>query len=203
MKRQQNQNTREITRGVALGLGLAFLLAAPAVSAEIYAWRTEDGGYAYTDDRDQIPPRYASQAKLVRSRSLGDYERFTPQDAAAGQDYATKLAARLERVRALNAAGAPAPVRAAAAPAVAGSTIAFATGDPRAPEIQVPTGNGTGPIVVEPVLAKQNGDFRTRRVTVIRQGDETLAVIKGTPHHFNPVDDIYDEDELVDGVELD
>ena len=92
---------------------------------------------------------------------------------------------------------------AVAAPQTPPNMISLSTGSSHAPDIQVPAGNGRGPIVVEPVLAKQTGDFRTRRVTVIKQGGETLAVIKGNPHHFNPLDDIYDEDELVEGAPLD
>ena len=47
--------------------------------------------------------------------------------------------------------------------------------------------------------AKRTGDFRTRRVTVIRQGDKTVAVVKGSPVHQNPSTDIYDEDALEKG----
>ena len=50
--------------------------------------------------------------------------------------------------------------------------------------------------MVEPGLSKRSGDFRTRRITVVRQGERTLAIIKGAPHNFDPVSDILDEDEL-------
>lgn len=200
MKQMQQQNAR--TAALALGLGL-FLLA-PAALAEVYAWRTEDGGYAYTDDKDHVPARYAKQVKTLGSQDLENYERFTPQDDAASRDYAAKLSQRLERLRAMNAPEMQAV--AVSAPATATGTpnmLSLSTGNSHAPEIQVPTGNGLGPIVVEPVLAKQTGDFRTRRVTVIQQDGKTLAVIKGNPHHFNPLDDIYNEDELVEGAPLD
>lgn len=199
MKLQQKRNSRGMT---ALILGMGVALIAPAVSAEIYAWRTEDGGYAYTDDRDQVPARYADQVEVLRDRKLQAYERYTVQDGDAGRDYADKLSARLERLRAMNAPDARTAVssKPGARPQ---NTLALSTGDDRAPYIQVPAGNGLGPIVVEPVNAKETGDIRTRRVTVIRQGDETLAVIKGNPHVFNVNDDIYDEDELVDGASLD
>lgn len=198
MKLQQKRNSRGIA---ALVLGLGVALIAPAVAAEIYSWRTEDGGYAYTDDRDQVPARYANQVKVLRDRKLEAYDRYTPQDGAAGHDYAEKLSARLERLRAVNASAAQPALRQAPG-ALPQNTLALSTGDDRAPLIQVPTGNGLGPIVVEPVNAKATGDIRTRRVTVIRQGDETLAVIKSNPHVINVNDDIYDEDELVDGAPL-
>ena len=180
------------------------LLAAPAAFAETYTWRTDDGGYAYTDDRDQIPARYADRVKVVRSGSLTSYERYTPQDDAASDAYAARLAERLQYLRAVNGDAAPSRSAARQAPAAAplGNTIALSTGDPRAPEIQVPVGGNAGPIIVEPVNAKRTGDFRTRRVTVVRQGGETIAVIKGNPHHFNPSNDIHDEDELEAGAPL-
>lgn len=187
----------------ALGLGLGLVLAAPPAMAEIFSWRTEDGGYAYTDDRDQVPARYAAQVKVLPSRKLADYARFTPQDDAASHHYAGRLAERLSHLRALNATShsvaAPAVTSAAVLPQ---RTISLSTGDSRAPEIQVPVGQGSGPIVVEPVNAKRSGDIRTRRVTVIRQGGETLAVIKGSSHIHNPATDIHDEDELEAGAPL-
>jgi hypothetical protein len=81
-------------------------------------------------------------------------------------------------------------------------TISLSTGDPRAPEIQVPVGQGSGPIVVEPVLAKRSGDAVTRRVTVIRQGGKTIAVIKGNSRQYNLSTDIHDEEELENGAGL-
>lgn len=196
MKQQQQQ-----TCAIALALGLALALVAPAAWAEVYMWRTEDGGYAYTDDRDQVPARYASQVQVLGARDLESYERYTAQDAEASRAYADRLSARLERLRAMNAAPAHAGSQ-HAAHAQPQRTLALSTGDDRAPYIEVPAGNGQGPIVVEPVIAKQVGDSRTRRVTVIRQDGETLAVIKGNRHSFNIVDDIHDEDELVDGAAL-
>jgi hypothetical protein len=201
MKLQQERNVRNVL-GMALGIGLGICLVAPAVSAEIYSWRTEDGGYAYTDDRDQIPARYASQVQVVGSRKLESYERYTIQDAAAGQAYADRLSARLERLRAMNAADATPAAHTVRAGAPQ-NTLALATGDARAPLLQVPAGNGQGPILVEPVIAKESGDSRTRRMTVIRQDGETLAVIKGARHTFNISEDIHDEDELEAGAALD
>ncbi len=186
--------------GSLLVSGLALALVAPSVSAEMYTWQTEDGGVAYTDDRDQIPARYAAQAKSIGGGSLDEYERFTPNDDAAQASYAERLKQRLEYLRAQNAA---VPhhraVAGHAAPAASGRTISVATGNSQAPEIQVPVDDGAGPIIVEPVNAKRTGDFRTRRVTVIRQGDKTVAVVKSTPVHQNPSTDIYDEEDLEQG----
>ncbi len=186
---------------LAIGIALGLVLAAPAAFAEMYSWRTEDGGYAFTDDRDHVPARYAGQVTVLPSRKLADYERFTPQDDAARSQQASRLAERLSYLRSLNA---PAPYLAAtpATSAATQQTISLSTGNPHAPEIQVPVGQGSGPIVVEPVLAKRSGDVRTRRVTVIRQGDQTIAVIKGKSHETNPISDIHDEEELENGASL-
>ena len=183
----------------AIGIVLGLVLGAPAAFAEMYSWRTEDGGYAFTDDRDHVPARYAEQVTVLPSRKLADYERFTPQDDAARDEQANRLAERLSYLRSLNA---PAPYLAAtpATSAATQRTISLSTGNPHAPEIQVPVGQGSGPIVVEPVLAKRSGDVRTRRVTVIQQGGQTIAVIKGAPHQFNPANDIHDEEELEAGA---
>jgi len=194
----------------SMGLGLVLALgglAAP-VGAETYAWRTEDGVYAYTDDPKHIPARYADDAKVLRRGSLSSYERYTAQDSAATDRYASRLAARLEYLRQRNAQ----PSYAAAAPAVAaagpasGGTISFSTGGPNDARIQVPIGqpgqpgqDAQAPVVVEPVTAKRTGDPRTRRVTLIKQGDKIVAVLKSNPHVYNPALDFLDEDALDEG----
>lgn len=198
MQRMQQRSGARTAIGLAVGLGL--LLAAPASQAEIYAWRTEDGGYAYTDDRDQVPARYASQVKVLAGGKLSDYARFTKQDTAATDRYAARLADRLAYLRAVNAPEV-ADAGTGATRASAGQVVSLATGDARAPEIQLPVGAGDGPIVVEPVTAKRSGDIRTHRVTVVRQGDETLAVIRSHRQITN-VNEFEDDDDLAAGLPL-
>jgi hypothetical protein len=188
----------QISRGLGLGL-LIGGLATPAL-AETYSWRTEDGVFAYTDDPQHIPPRYVEQAKLVPLRSLSSYERYTPQDPVASNHYANRLADRLAYLRALNATPPPAVAARAGVPASGQSAISFSTGGPNDPRLELPVGqSGAAPIVVEPILAKSTGDFRTRRVTLVKRGDEIIAVLKGSPHHFNPALDIADEEDLERG----
>jgi hypothetical protein len=182
--------------GACLALGIA-----QAVAADVYAWRTEDGGYAYTDDRDQIPARYRAQAKRLAHSSLSSYERFTPQDPAATARYAERLERRLAALRAANAPAQRAASAAAAAPAPGTGTLLVSTGDENASQIEVPIAQDGSPVVVEPVLSKRSGDFRTRRSTLVKQGDRTIAVILGPPHNFDPVNGIVDEDEAIGGDE--
>lgn len=192
-------------RGVARAARASFaaclaLGMAQAAAAEIYAWRTEDGGYAYTDNRDHIPARYRAQAKPIGSRSLSSYERYTPQDPAASARYAERLERRLSALRAANAQGAVASRAAAAAAAPSAGTLLVTTGGENSPQIQVPMAENGSPLVVEPVLSKKTGDARTRRSTLIRQGDRTVSVILGPPHNFDPVDGIVDENEAIEGA---
>jgi hypothetical protein len=187
---------------IPTGLSLTLLiggLAVPAL-AETYSWRTEDGVYAYTDDPQHIPARYVEQARLVPLRSLQSYERFTPQDPVATNHYANRLSDRLQYLRGINSAAQPAAAVPTAAGAPAQSTISFSTGGANDPRIELPVGQtGDTPIVVDPILAKRKGDFRTRRVTLVKQGDQIIAVLKGSPHVFNPALDIEDEDDLERG----
>jgi hypothetical protein len=191
---------------IPTGLGLALALGSFAVpsSAETYSWRTEDGVYAYTDDPKHIPQRYADQVQIVRLNSLKSYERFTAQDSAAASHYANRLSERLDHLRAVNAAppqyAVPAGGIAAAGPTP--GTISVATGGENDPRLELPMGQaGDGPLIVEPVTAKRQGDVRTRRITLVKQGDKIVAVLKGSPHIYNPSTDFLDEDALDEGRE--
>jgi hypothetical protein len=90
---------------------LAAAIAMPtAVGADIFAWRTEDGVFSYTDDRENIPSRYADDAVSVPDSRLGAYKRLTVEDSAATREVTTRLERRLDYLRQLNAA-APAPAQ--------------------------------------------------------------------------------------------
>lgn len=190
---------------ISTGLSLTLLIGGLAVPvlAETYSWRTEDGVYAYTDDPQHIPARYVEQARLVPLRSLQSYERFTPQDPVAANHYANRLSDRLQYLRGVNSTPPSASAVQTAAGAPPQGTISFSTGGANDPRIELPVGDAAGtadlPIVVDPILAKRKGDFRTRRVTLVKQGDEIIAVLKGSPHVFNPALDIEDEDDLEQG----
>ena len=53
----------------------------PAAASEIYSWRTEDGGYAYTDDAKAIPPRYRDRAQTQQTKGISSYKRLTSPPA--------------------------------------------------------------------------------------------------------------------------
>src|SRR5262245_18396935 len=82
------------------------LLAAPIAAADIFAYRTEDGVFAYTDHHDKVPARYAADAVTVLDTKLEAYPRLTVQDTAAANAVNARLEKRLDYLRHLNAASA-------------------------------------------------------------------------------------------------
>ena len=113
----------------------------------------------------------------------------------------SRLEKRLDYLRQLNAASAA--EREVAANAAAQSTvISIPTGTAGAsvtsPSIEVAADASDAPIVVEPILTKEDDRARTRRTTIVKQGDKILAIMKGRSHHFDVNSDIYDEDALLE-----
>lgn len=187
-------NFAGVRGGAAPILALA-LLAPAAASAEMFAWRTDDGVFAYADERDKIPARYADRAVRVSSQRFGDYERLTVEDSQTSRAVNERLRERLAYLRAFNndeAAGTATPQ------AAAGTTITVATGSPQAPTLDITSGAGEGPVVVETVLGKANGDMVTRSSTIVTRDGQTLAVLKGRRTTHNLSDDIVDLDEIDD-----
>ena len=182
-----------------LGTG-ALLAGGLAAAEEIYAWRTPDGGYAFTDDQKAIPPRYRDRVEVRRMDSLEGYRRFTPKDDEATHRYEERLAARLEHLRALNrqaeapSSGAPAD-SAGPAPAPPREQITLRTGQPDAPGIDITTSTDGEPIVVETILMGPRGKMVLQNVQVTRRGGKTIAVVKPRSREWN-VSDTVDEEDL-------
>ena len=188
------------------------LLAAP-ILADIIAYRTEDGVFAYTDDHDKVPARYAADAVTVHDSALHAYPRLTIEDTAAARAVTSRLEKRLDYLRQVNAASA-AEREVAASAAGQGTVISIPTGVSTgavgrngtngrtgisiaaSPSIDVTANASDGPIIVEPILTKQSDRVRTRRSTIVRQGDKILAIMKGRSHQIDVSSDIYDEDAL-------
>jgi hypothetical protein len=178
----------------------ALLVGGLAAAEEIYTWRTQDGGYAFTDDEKAIPPRYRDHVEVRRVDGLQGYPRFTPKDDQATQRYEERLAARLEYLRALNrgakapASGAPAHA-AAPATAPAGEQITLRTGRRDAAGIDITTSTDGEPIVVEMILMRPKGKSVSQNVQVTRRGNKPIAIVKPRAREWN-VTDIIDEEEL-------
>ncbi len=182
----------------ASGVGAALLalgLSAPAPAETVYAWRTEDGGYAFTDDEKAIPERYRADAEVRQVGGLSGYERFTPEDPGATERYAERLAARLEHLRSVNA---PA-LRPEARPAgPTPQTISLRTSNREgSPTLNITPGAvGEEPIIVETLRARPRNKLVTRDNIVVRQGDRTIAIIRSRGREWNVAEDIHVEEEL-------
>jgi len=188
---QKRQISMWMRRG--LGVAAALVVAGPATAETVYSWRTEDGGYAFTDDEKSIPPRYREAVKVRKTGELAGYANLTPSDPDATLRYAERLSQRLDRLRAFNAAARQdAPGAAEEAP----RSISLRTGGENSPSLDLTPGEGEEPIIVERVSGLPSGDAVTRDNLVVRQGDRTLAIVKSRRHQWNLSDDIYDEDEL-------
>ena len=192
---------RSIRSWTAL-VGTGALLAGGLASAEeVYSWRTQDGGYAFSDDEKAIPPRYRDHVEVRQTEGMEGYQRFTPKDDQATHRYEERLAARLEHLRALNrpaqapSSGAPAD-SAAPAPAPPREQITLRTGRRDAPGIDITTSSEDGePVVVETILMRPKGKMVSQNVQVTRRGGKTIAIVKPRAREWN-VSDIIDEEEL-------
>jgi hypothetical protein len=156
---------------------IAVCFSLPALASEIYSWRTEDGGYAYTDDAKSIPPRYRDRAQTQQTQGIGSYGRLTAPPAGTMDAYAKRLSNRLEQLRALNRDLDRASARPEYQSAVnsievnAGSlNVGLPVGDP-----------SNEPIVIEKIRYRHRDEMATRHNLVVKQGDRVLTVIKGNP----------------------
>jgi len=192
--------------GAAASGVLAVAAVAPVSAGTLYRWKADDGSISYTDDLKRVPERYRDHVEAITTDGLAGYPRFTPTDPAASKDYNDKLTARLAALRAWNAQTTPiAPQTSLVSPGaghpVAGIQLDTASrrrvqdenGDYRWTATQgidsnpVPTvsfnadPNDPNPVVVERKRMIADGNVATELVTVVRQGDRVLSVIR--PEH--------------------
>lgn len=162
-----------------VGSLLAVAVATSAAAETVYRWTADDGSVAFTDDVKRIPAQYREQAQRTRMGDLASYARYTPTRAPAYPRDA-QLAERLERLRAINAAGeaAAAPVRASAGT----QTILQLS---NRTSIAIPNEQlvGDEPIVVEQRRVRDRNNISTTHVTVVRQGDRILSVVRPESAH--------------------
>ena len=161
----------------------ALLAGGLAAAEEIYAWRTSDGAYAFTDDEKAIPPRYRDRVEIRRMEGLEGYQRFTPKDDEDTHRYEERLTARLEHLRALNrqakapSSGAPAD-SAAPTPAAPREQITLRIGRRDAPGVDITTSSEGEPVVVETILVRPKGKSVSQNVRVTRRGGKAIAIVK-------------------------
>jgi hypothetical protein len=182
---------------LSVGLLLSAAVAAPAAAGSVYRWEADDGSVAFADDAKKIPSQYRASAKLVRTGDLGGYARYTPAETrAASRERKLQLEERIARLRELNAASAaPAPSRASV-----GQTHTILRLDDRA-SITIPNDRlgGEEPVVVEQRRVRDRNNISTTHVTVVRQGDQILSVVRPESAHDRA--DWGDESELLGELE--
>lgn len=155
------------------------LLSASA-AGPIYHWITDDGTYAFTDQKKKIPARYQDGAEVRPRRSLRGYARYTP-------------VATPKRAVARSAVASAAPAQ---APLTDMQTaISIRTGGPYSHSLDITPVPDQGPVVIEKKRYKASGTAVTRTYTIVRQGDRVLTVIKPQLHETN-VTEFGDEDEF-------
>ncbi|HEY8154181.1 MAG TPA: DUF4124 domain-containing protein [Myxococcota bacterium] len=172
-------------------------LAAPASADPVYSWRTEDGGYAFTDDPKAIPARYRDQAKQREAGRLGDYQRYTPSDDAAAERYAEQLDRRLAYLRSVNAR----PVARRDDAMVAGGTgstasLSMQSANSYEPSVEISQNMSSEPIVVDTLFTRPEGKAVTRQTQVVRQGDQILSILRPRLREWSVTTDIHDESEF-------
>ena len=175
-----------------LSLVLSAAAAGPAAAGSVWRWTADDGSVAFADDAKKIPSQYRAGAKLVRTGDLGGYARYTPAETrAASRERQLQLEERIARLRELNEM--PATTR---APARVGQTHTILRLDNRA-SITIPNdpaGDGE-PVVVEQRRVRDRNNISTTHVTVVRQGDRILSVVRPESAHDRA--DWPDERELL------
>ena len=183
--RIQKLTLRSRLASAAVAALLSVGVAGAASAGTVYSWHTEDGTYAFTDDRKRIPARYRGAAKARSMEQLSSYKRFTRSSVEVQGDYAKRLQSRRDRLSdggavAMTAPGAGgAPTSAAFLVRTSGNRNGSSTA------IAVPTRDGlNGPITVDNVRARPdssvgpNGSMATRHLTVVRQGGRVISVTR-------------------------
>ncbi len=194
-------NCRRIPGTVIVAAGFVLTLAGPVLAADLYRWKTDDGTVAYTDDVKRIPERYRKVAKKISTGTLRDYSRYTP-DRSSTRDTEVALAERVDRLRAMNAALETHPTGPfqATAQSVPQRDNAFVRVGPQGDQaVEIPANRESGgPLIIEQRRYRMDGGFVTRTDTVVRQGDQIIAIVKPIPHGLDSVNtsDIQDEREL-------
>lgn len=186
-------------RGFWIACWLAATLVAPPVAAgSLYAWRSEDGVYAYTNDANAVPTRYRDVVKVSEAKGLAGFERLTVQDSSRSAKNSKRLQDRLLALREANRQAAAKHSGALTASQSGNAVVSLGSAGPGQPRVELSAADPAThePLVIEALMTRRPGDLQTRRSTVIRQGERTLVVMKGERHHRSPTADVFDERDL-------
>ena len=163
------------------GLALALALSASAQAGVLYRWTNADGVVSFSDDLKRIPEAYRASASVVKTSSLASYKRYTPAQAVESKNYRERLAAHVERMRALNEEVAAERALAAAPSAPAGSLGDVRVNSKLSIALPEDVRRSDEPVVVEEHRVR-DGDTTTH-VYVVRQGERVLSVMRPHTNH--------------------
>lgn len=179
--------------------GLLFVaMAGPAFAGTVYSWVTEDGTYAFTDDPKRIPAMHKDDAQARPMGDLKRYGRYTVD--RTGKNYTDRLRQRQADLR--EQAAVQAPMVSAAPATGSGAGLNYAVpfigggspGGHRGAQMQMGLGalggnggaNGAEPFSIESIRMQPTTGQATRHVTVIKQGDRIVGVVKGENRDRSP-----------------
>ena len=183
MRIQKHTLRLRLTRAAVAAL-LCVGVAGAASAGTVYSWQTEDGTFAYTDDRKRIPARYRSQVQARSMEQLGSYKRFTSSSVNVESDYDKRLQARLGRLRGGGAVAMMTPGP-GGAPAEGAFMVRMSGNRDRTTTqmaIPIEEGGNQAPIIVDDIRVRadstsgDNGSMATRHITVVRQGGRIISV---------------------------
>jgi hypothetical protein len=146
-----------------LMLVVACWLAPASGSAEYYAYKTESGTMAFTDDPEQIPARYREQAELQQDLALQDYERTSI--VVRTPDYPDELPALYDTEH---------PAAPKARPH---EVVSVEVDEGISLEVPLNADADEQPIVVETGIIGSDGRGTAER-TLVKRGDKVLLEVK-------------------------
>ena len=156
-------------------VGVCMALAGPAASKSVYAWETEDGVSAYTDDEKQIPKRYKGIAKRQTLRHLKTYSRFTPSGRKVSGSHAERVRTRLAELRESARTSAPTYGHHRGM----GLGVQVSGRDRGAVGLRLGRYGGGEPYVVNDLRVRVGSEIATRHAIVVSQGDRVLSTTLG------------------------
>ncbi|MFP6628372.1 MAG: hypothetical protein VCC67_04980 [Myxococcota bacterium] len=166
-------NDRAIFVGMTVAIAIV-AIATPSMAHSVYAWTTEEGTAAYTNDPKRIPEKYKDTATHRTLGKLKNYPRLSKSDLRLEKTYSQRVQARLEKLR----AGLPSV---SAGPAAAEHPITIdvgmGSGKGSRDQVSIPVAaRGGAPIVTEELSVRMRDGIATRNVQITRQGGEILSV---------------------------
>ncbi len=157
---------------------LALALVAPAAAGNLYKWTGPDGTVSYTDDLKRVPQQHREGMVQVKTKGLASYERYTPEIEPGKNEQRQRLQARLDRLRAFNA-----EPRGTVQLGVPHSQTVVRMNDRLSLAVPNDQLASSEPVVLEELRVRNPDSITTRHITVVKQGDRVISVIRPKATH--------------------